>query len=178
MRFLSKCTLAAALVIFAPVAFAQNGGTAGMVVEQPWARATPAGAPTGAVYMTLANKSNAADRLTAASSDVAAKVQIHEMSVVKGVMQMRQLADGLAIPAGASVTLKPGSYHVMLIGLKKPLVAGETLPLTLTFAKAGNISVTVPIKPVGATQGSTGNMSGMGATPDNKPGGMGNMEMK
>jgi hypothetical protein len=149
MRFLSKCTLAAALVTVAPVAFAQDGGT-----------------------------SNARDRLTAASSDVAAKVQIHEISVVKGVMEMHQLADGLAIPAGASVTLKPGSYHVMLIGLKKSLVAGETLPLTLTFANAGNIAVTVPIKPVGATQSSAGSMSGMAETQDKKPGGMRNMEMK
>ena len=74
------------------------------------------------------------------------------MTVVNGVMQMRQLADGLAIPAGGSVALKPGSYHVMLIGLKKPLAAGETFPLTLTFAKAGNISVTVPVQAMGAMQ--------------------------
>ena len=178
MPFLSKCTLAAALVTVAPVAFAQDGGTSRIVVEQPWARATPAGAPTGAAYATLVNKSNAGDQLTAASSDVAATVQIHQMSVVKGVMEMHQLADGLAIPAGASVTLKPGSYHVMLIGLKKPLIAGETLPLTLTFANAGNISVTVPIKPVGATQSSAGSMNGMAETQGKKPGSMRNMEMK
>ena len=115
--------------------------------------------------MTLANKANASDRLTAAASDVAAEVQIHEMSVVNGIMKMRQLTDGLAIPAGGSVTLKPGSYHVMLIGLKKPLTVGETFPLTLTFQRAGNISVTVQVK-------------AMGAMEDNKSGGMGKMEMK
>jgi periplasmic copper chaperone A len=161
----SKLALIVVLFALAPGAFAQGGGTSTIAVEGPWARATPGGARTGAVYMTLANKTNASDRLTAASSDVAAEVQIHEMSVVNGIMKMRQLTDGLAIPAGGSVTLKPGSYHVMLIGLKKPLTVGETFPLTLTFQKAGNISVTVQVK-------------AMGAMEDNKSGGMGKMEMK
>jgi periplasmic copper chaperone A len=175
MRFLSKLSFIAVLLAAATAAFAQAGGPSKIDVEQPWARATPAGAMTGAVYMTLANKTGVADRLTAASSDVAAKVQIHEMAVVNGVMQMRELVRGLAIPAGASVTLKPGSYHVMLIGLKKPLVTGQTLPLSLTFAKAGTISIIVPIQPIGATQAGQG--SGMGGM-DKKPAGMGNMEMK
>jgi hypothetical protein len=132
---------------------------------------------TGAVYMTLDNTSASADRLTGGSSDVADKVQIHEMSVVNGVMQMRQLADGLPVPAGGSVVLKPGSYHVMLIGLKKPLTAGETFPLTLTFAKAGNISVTVAVQAIGAMQDDKGGMSGMKGN-NKSGGGMGNMEMK
>jgi copper(I)-binding protein len=67
------------------------------------------------------------------------------MKVVNGVMQMHQLDSGLPIPAGGSVVLEPSSYHLMLIGLKKPLTPGETFPLTLTFQKAGNISVTVPV---------------------------------
>ena len=125
--------------------------------------------------MTLANKTNAPDRLIGVSSDVAAKVQIHEMKVINGIMQMREVSDGLAIPAGASVTLKPGSYHVMLIGLKKPLIAGQTFPLTLTFAKAGNISVTVPVQAMGATN-ANGGMGGM--QHDDKSSGMGKMEMK
>jgi len=162
---ISKLVLIVVPFAFAVPAFAQGGGASPIAVEGPWARATPAGARTGAVYMTLANKTSASDRLTAASSDVAAEVQIHEMSVVNGIMKMRQLTDGLAIPAGGSVTLKPGGYHVMLIGLKKPLAAGETFPLTLTFEKAGNISVTVRVKAMGAMQ-------------DNKSGGMGKMEMK
>ena len=136
------------------------------------------GAMTGAVYMTLDNKSGTADRLTGASSDVADKLQIHEMKVENGVMQMREVADGLAIPAGGSVVLKPGSRHVMLIGLKKPLTAGEKFSLTLTFEKAGNISVSVPVQAMGATQ-DKGGMSGMGGMQDGKSGGgMGNMEMK
>jgi len=164
MRSLWKLATAALLITMATPALAQGAATATIVVQQPWARATPAGAGTGAVHMTLVNKSGSADRLTGASSDDAPTVQIHEMSVVNGVMRMRQLANGLLIPAGGTVALKPGSYHVMLIGLKKPLTAGQTLPLTLVFEKAGNISVTVPIQAMGAEQ--------------DKGGGMGNMEMK
>jgi len=178
MRILSKLTLAALLIGLVAPAFAQGTGNTSITVEQPWSRATPKGAKTGAVYMTLDNKSGTADRLTGASSDVADKLQIHEMKIENGVMQMREVPDGLPIPAGGSVVLKPGSYHVMLIGLKKPLTAGEKIPVTLTFEKAGNISVTIPVQAMGATQdkGGTGSMGGM---QDGKSGGgMGNMEMK
>jgi hypothetical protein len=174
MRILSKLVFLTALIAAAPAVLAQSGGSAKINVEKPYARATPAGAMSGAAYMTLTNKTQTADRLTGAASDVAAKVQIHEMKVVDGVMKMREVAGGLAIPAGGSVALKPGSYHVMLMGLKKPLVAGQSFPLTLTFAKAGNISVTVPVEAMGAMSGS-GGMSGM---QQKKSGGMGKMEMK
>lgn len=172
-----RSLLAVTLVMIAATftAFAQGTRTS-IAVEQPWARATPAGASTGAVYMTLDNKTASADRLTGVSSDIADTLQIHEMSMVNGVMQMRQLADGLPVPAGGSVVLKPGSYHVMLIGLKKPLTPGETFPLTLTFEKAGNVSVTVPVQAMGAMQENEGH--GMGGMQENKSGGMGNTEMK
>ena len=176
MRSFSKFAFAALLVAIAAPALAQGTGTSSIAVQQPWARATPASATTGAVYMTLNNKTGSADRLIGASSDVADKLQIHEMKVVNGVMQMRQLDNGLPIPAGGSVVLEPSSYHFMLIGLKKPLTPGETFPLTLTFQKAGNISVTVPVNAMGATQDNKGGMSGMG---DHKSsGGKGNMDMK
>ncbi len=149
MRSLPTLAFAAALIGFAAPALAQGTGNASITVEQPYARATPAGAKTGAVYMTIDNKSGAADRLTGASSDVADKLQIHEMKVENGVMQMRELPDGLPVPPDGSVVLKPGSYHVMLIGLKKPLTAGETFLLKLTFEKAGTISVTVPVQAMG-----------------------------
>jgi copper(I)-binding protein len=173
MRTLSKLAVAAVLTGFVAPALAQGTSNTSITVEQPWARATPGGAKTGAVYMTLDNKSGSADRLTGASSDVADKLQIHEMKVENGVMKMREVAGGLSIPAGGSVALKPGSYHVMLIGLKKPLTVGEKFPLTLTFEKAGNISVTVPVQAVGATQ-DKGGMSGM----QKSGSGMGHMEMK
>jgi periplasmic copper chaperone A len=173
MRTLSKLALATLLIGYVTPALAQGTGNTSITIEQPWARATPVGAKTGAVYMTLDNKSGTADRLTGASSDVADKLQIHEMTVENGVMKMREVAGGLSIPAGGSVTLKPGSYHMMLIGLRKPLTVGEQFPLTLTFEKAGNIAVTVPVQAMGATQ-DKGGMEGM----QKSGGGMGHMEMK
>jgi periplasmic copper chaperone A len=175
MRTLSKLALAALLIGFAAPALAQGTTNSPISVEQPWSRATPTGAKTGAVYMTLDNKSGTADRLTGVSSDVADKLQIHEMKVENGVMRMRELTGGLTIPAGGSVVLKPGSYHVMLIGLKKPLTAGDKFPLTLTFEKAGSISVTVPVQAMGAMEDKGG---GMGDMHGNQGGGMGHMEMK
>ena len=162
MSRLLTLAAAAALIAISLPAFAQN---ASIQVEKPYARATPGGATTGAVYMTLDNKSNAEDRLTGASSDVASTLQIHEMKVVNGTMEMREVAGGLAIPAGGSVVLKPGGYHVMLIGLKKPLKAGDSFPLTLQFQKAGKVSVTVPVQAMG---GSNDNMPGMGHHMDMK----------
>jgi copper(I)-binding protein len=177
-HMLTEKTVAALLIGFVGPAFAQGTGNASITIEQPWSRATPTGAMTGAVYMTLDNKSGTPDRLTGGSSDVADKLQIHEMKVENGVMQMREIAGGLPIPAGGSVVFKPGSYHMMLIGLKKPLTAGEKIPLTLTFEKAGNISVTVPVQAMGAMQ-DKGGMNGMVGMQDGKSGGgMDNMEMK
>jgi periplasmic copper chaperone A len=147
MRTLITLAATTLLIVAASSALAQG---ASIQVEQPWARATPAGASTGAVYLTVANKSHDADRLISASSDIADKLQIHEMKVVNGVMEMREITGGLPVPASGSVELKPGSYHVMLIGLKKPLKAGETIPLTLHFEKAGKVSITVPIRAMAA----------------------------
>jgi hypothetical protein len=109
MRTLSKLALATLLIGFVAPAFAQGTGNTSITVEQPWSRATPAGAMTGAVYMTLDNKSGTADRLTGASSDVADKLQIHEMKVENGVMQMREVSEGLPIPAGGSVVSSPAA---------------------------------------------------------------------
>jgi periplasmic copper chaperone A len=158
-RFAKLAATAALLLAAALPAFSQN---AAIQVEKPWARATPAGASTGAVYMTLDNKSNAADRLTGVSTDVAATVQVHEMKVVNDKMQMREVAGGLAIPADGSVVLKPGSYHLMLMGLKKPLKAGDSFPLTLKFEKAGEVAVTVPVEAMGATGAPMPGMGHMG----------------
>lgn len=150
MRYFWKLLAAAVLTASAVPAIAQSSN---IQVENPFARATPAGASTGAVYMTISNKSKAADRLTGASSDVAEKLQVHEMKMENGVMQMRELPNGLAVPADGSVALKPGSYHVMLIGLKQPLKVGEKFPLTLTFEKAGKVAIIVPVEAAAATHG-------------------------
>lgn len=146
MRILSTLLFAGALALTAASAFAADS----IKVDHPWARATPGGAQTGAVYMKLVNSADSDDRLTGGASPVAKEVQIHEMKVEGGVMKMQELPNGLAVPAKGSVTLKPGSYHVMLIGLKKPLKKGQHFPLTLTFEKAGKLSITVPVMAIGA----------------------------
>jgi len=124
-------------------------------VEQAWARATPLGARTGAVYMTLVNHSPTDDQLVGASTPVASLAQVHEMSMADGVMKMRHIAS-LELKPGATVALMPGGYHLMLIDLKRPLKEGETFPLTLTFAKSSPRQIEVKVAKIGAMQPDTG----------------------
>lgn len=115
-------------------------------VENAWVRAAPVGATAGAAYVTLTNTGAVADRLIGGASTQAARVEVHEMSMDGGVMRMRPVDGGLAIPAGGTVALKPGGYHIMLIGLKGPLSAGGKLALTLKFEKAGALRLTLPVQ--------------------------------
>ncbi|MDI4655282.1 copper chaperone PCu(A)C [Xanthobacter autotrophicus] len=119
-------------------------------IDHPWSRATPGGATVGAGYFTLKNTGAAPDRLVSATSDVAERVEIHEMAVANGVMTMRPLSDGIAIPAGGSVAFKPGSYHIMFFGLKQPLKQGAVIDGTLTFEKAGSVAVKYNVDAIAA----------------------------
>ncbi|MCX9146019.1 copper chaperone PCu(A)C [Erythrobacter sp. WG] len=120
-----------------------------IAVAEPWSRATAEGQNAGGAFMTIANTGTAADRLTGGSTPVAGRVEIHTMTMEGDVMKMRQLADGLEVPAGGEVTLKPGSFHVMLMDLKQPLKAGDKVPLTLTFAGAGALETELEVRPAG-----------------------------
>ena len=120
-----------------------------IAVTEPWSRETAEGQNAGGAFMTIANSGTADDRLTGGSTPVAGRVEIHTMTMENDVMRMRQLEDGLEVPAGGEVTLKPGSFHVMLMDLKQPLKAGETVPLTLTFAGAGTIETQLDVRPAG-----------------------------
>jgi copper(I)-binding protein len=97
--------------------------------------------------LTLSNLGAAPDRLLGGATPVASQVEVHEMSMDGGVMRMRPVSGGLVIPAGGTVALKPGGYHIMLIGLKTPLTAGTMVPLTLRFEKAGLVKLQVPVRP-------------------------------
>jgi copper(I)-binding protein len=121
---------------------------ASVKVTDAWARATPGGAQTGAVYMTVETAGD--DRLVAVSTPAAKEAQLHQMTMDNGVMKMRQV-EGVDLPAGKAVTLKPGGYHIMLLGLVEPLREGQTFPLTLGFAKAGPQSITAAVRNLGAT---------------------------
>jgi len=105
-----------------------------------------AGSGNGAAFFTVTNNGAEADRLVSASTTVAAVVEIHEIVDKDGLKEMRPLEHGLEIPAGATVTLAPGGYHIMMIGLTEDLNAGMTFELTLTFEKAGEVTVTVPVQ--------------------------------
>lgn len=126
-----------------------------IAVTAPWSRATAQGQDAGGAFLTIANTGTAPDRLTGGSTPAAGRVEIHTMSMEGDVMRMRQLEDGLEVPAGGTVALKPGSVHVMLMDLKQPLKPGDKVPLKLTFAGAGTIETALDIQPAGAM------MSGM-----------------
>lgn len=115
----------------------------------PTADATPHamnhGSGTAAAWFTITNNGENDDRLVSAESDIAAAVEIHEMAMSDGTMTMSPLPDGLEIPAGETVILEPGGYHIMFIGLTRDLKAGDAFELTLTFEAAGDLEVTVPI---------------------------------
>jgi hypothetical protein len=101
--------------------------------------------------MTIENKGKDADRLLSAASPAAGIVEIHEMKMDGGMMQMREVT-GLDLKPGAAVELKPGGYHVMLMDLKAPLKQGESVPVTLKFEKAGSIEVKAAIEAMGAAR--------------------------
>lgn len=96
---------------------------------------------TGAVYMLLKNVGSEPDRLLGGQTDVAEVVEIHETVMEGEVMKMQMLPDGLDVPAKGEVLLKPGSYHVMLIGIKRDLKVGDTFSFNLQFEKSGTIAV-------------------------------------
>jgi periplasmic copper chaperone A len=162
MRHSSLFTLALVLALSAGSALAQEFKAGDIVVEKPWARATPKGAEVGGGYLVVQNKGATPDRLTGGSADFA-NVEIHEMKSENGVMQMRQLKDGLNIPARGSVALLPGGYHLMFTHLTHPLTKGESVKATLNFEHAGPVEVEFNVMGIGAagTGGAGGAMKGM-----------------
>jgi copper(I)-binding protein len=139
MKF-SKHFIAAALsTVCAVSAFAQN-----VTVTEAWARATVQGQKATGAFMTITAKDNA--KLVGVSSPVAGVAEIHEMKVEKDVMKMAALPNGLDLPAGKAVELKPGGYHVMLMDLKAPLAKDTSVPVTLTFQDAKGVKSNVELK--------------------------------
>lgn len=148
--FARRLFLAAAVSLFALPAMAEDYKIGTLEITTPWTRATPPSARTGGGFMTITNKGTVADRLVAARSDVSSKVEIHEVQMDGSVMRMRELAKGLDIPAGATVMLKPGGYHIMFMELKAPIAKDAKVPLTLVFEKAGSLDVQLNAAAMGA----------------------------
>jgi hypothetical protein len=135
----------------AAVLFASGAIAADIKVSAPWSRATVRGASVGVGYFAIENKGKEADRLLGGTTDAAEKVEIHESQAEGGIMKMRALPEGIEIKPGETVTLKPGSFHLMLVGLKAVLLPGEKVHVTLNFAKAGAIAIDMPVEGFGAT---------------------------
>lgn len=123
-------------------------------VDHPFARATPPGAKSGAVFFTLDNAGNTSDRLVRASTPIAGAVALHQMALDGGVMRMRAVPSVEVIP-GERLEFGPSGYHLMLLDLKQPLKAGERFPMTLTFAHGGSILISVWVEGMGAMPGGT-----------------------
>lgn len=139
-------TLLTALALFAATpAFAHDITHGDLELNGPFARATLPNAPVAGGFLTIVNTGSEDDRLVSASAAVAKDTQIHEMAMDGDVMKMRQLADGIPVPAGGTVVLEPGGYHIMFMGLNAAFVEGETVPVTLTFEKAGDVVVDLHI---------------------------------
>jgi periplasmic copper chaperone A len=147
-------TTAAMFVIacanFAMPAQASDYDVGSIHIAQPWSRATPKGASSGAAYLTITNNGTTPDRVSCTSSNASAKCQIHTMTMDNGVMKMRPVEGGLEILPGQTVALKPGGLHLMLLDLKAPLEAGKAAEATLNFEKAGTVEVEFPVLALGA----------------------------
>ena len=137
------------LAILSNTAFGQDAKTGDLALRDAFIRATVPGAPVAAGYLVIENTGSASDRLVEGSAKFAERVEFHTMSMEGGVMKMRRLADGIDIVAGETVVLKPGGMHIMFIGPKEPLTAGEDKMVTLSFEKAGVIALSIPVKPFG-----------------------------
>ncbi|GHC60296.1 copper chaperone PCu(A)C [Limoniibacter endophyticus] len=142
-------TAALLLSLVASAAAAHEYKVGNLEIGHPWSRATLPGAVVGGGYLTITNNGTEDDRLVGGTTPVAKKVEIHEMKMDGGVMQMRQLDGGVAIPAGQTVKLDTGGYHLMLQELNAPLEKDTRVPLTLVFEKAGSVQVELAVGPAG-----------------------------
>lgn len=135
----------------------------GLAVRDAYARAASAAAQSGAIFMVIENHRAIDDRLIAARSDVAQRVELHtHLSDASGVMRMVEVEDGFAIPAEGEHALARGGDHVMLLGLTRPLLDGEMVTLTLVFEQSGELTVEVPVDNARMDGGAHGGHGGHG----------------
>jgi len=141
------------LVLLSGAAHAHDYKVGSLVINHPWSRATPKGASVAGGYMKITNTGTTPDRLLGGSADVAKRFEVHEMSMDGGVMRMRELKNGVEIPPGATVELKPGGFHIMMMNLSKPLAKDERVKGTLTFERAGKVDIEFAVEAIGSGSG-------------------------
>ena len=138
-------TAAAVLLAASAGAAAQSSSEIGQIeVSTPWARASAGRAGAGAAYFEIRTHGSKPDRLMSAKTGVSRKAEFHTHLMKDNIMRMVHI-EGVDVPAGGHATLKPGGHHVMLMGLKNPLMKGHSFPLSLTFEKAGTVTVDVVV---------------------------------
>jgi len=147
---INSLAVAVVAICLSFTAAARDFTMGGIKIEQPWTRVTPEGAKVAGGFMKITNTGKQADTLVGGTFPLAAVFQVHQMSMDGGVMKMSELAGGLEIAPGATVELKPGSYHVMFMDLKQPIKAAETIKGSLIFKKAGTIEIEYTVAPLGA----------------------------
>jgi periplasmic copper chaperone A len=132
-------------------AIAEDYNIGTLQIDNPWTRATPKGSSVAGAYMKITNKGSAPDRLVGGSAAVAGRFEVHSMVMEHGVAKMRPVEGGLEIKPGETVELKPGSLHVMLMGLKQPLEKGQKVKGTLEFEKAGKVDIEYAVEALGVS---------------------------
>lgn len=142
-------------VLLVSSAGAQSASNAGLAFDAPWVRASAPGQKNGAGYVQIKNKSGQTDRLISATTANVGRVELHTIINENGVAKMRQV-QGIEVPAGAGATLAPGGFHIMFMGLNAPFQAGDVVPVTLRFEKAGEVKVDFEIKPATYNPAATG----------------------
>jgi copper(I)-binding protein len=145
--------LVAAFALVVSSASAHEYKAGSIEIKHPWARATPKGTEVAGGYMKLINTGSEPDRLIGGSTVAAGKFEIHEMSMDGSVMKMRLLPNGLEIKPGQTVEFKPGSYHLMFVGLNQPFEKGKRVKGTLQFEKAGTVEIEYAVEAIGGTPG-------------------------
>ncbi len=140
-RFLSPYLLVSTFFYVGMVSAAPK-----IAIENPRVRPTAPGQTISGGYMTLINDGLTADRLLSVSASWAGMIQIHQSSMDSGVMRMREIPDGVLLPANSRIELKPRGMHLMIMQLSAPLEAGRSMPLRLQFEKAGMVDVTLRVE--------------------------------
>lgn len=138
-----RFALATTAFLVATAVYAADAKIGSISIDDVWARTGQPG-QVSAAYMDVKNKGTA-DKIVSANCDCAKATELHDVKMVDGAMKMVPVT-GMDVPANGELKLKPGAYHIMLIGLNRPLVAGETLPIKIKFEKAGEVTVQAKVK--------------------------------
>ncbi|MEO1679779.1 MAG: copper chaperone PCu(A)C [Pseudomonadota bacterium] len=146
----------ASLITAATLALGTSAIAGGITVSDAYARAATPNAKSGAAFMAITNTGTAPDRLVAAATDAAQRVELHTHIMDGGIARMVEVEEGFEIAPGETILLDRGAEHVMMMGLTRSLIHGDTVELTLTFETAGEVTLEIPVDLERAPEGHGG----------------------